>query len=52
MLKDQNLDWKSLIKNFNNFPKDGVVFRDLKTRIIIYISLKKNYKEIIKPEEI
>lgn len=52
MLKNQNLDWKSLIKNFNNFPKDGVVFRDVNPLFRSSAALQQISKEFIKPEEL
>ena len=49
---NQNKDWKSLIKNYSNFPKNGVTFRDVNPlfrnpEAIQYIS-----KEFIKAEEL
>ena len=49
---NQNIDWKSLIANYNHFPKEGVVFRDINPLFRNAKALQENSREFIKPEEI
>jgi len=52
MLMDQNTDWKSLIKDYNNFPKDGVVFRDINPLFRNSAALQQISKEFLNPQEL
>ena len=52
MLYDHKIDWKSLITNFNDFPKQGVVFRDINPLFRNSIALQAISKEFIKKEEL
>ena len=52
MLMEQNLDWKSLIKNYNHFPKEGVIFRDINPLFRSSEAIQHISKEFIKPEEL
>ena len=46
------MDWKSLIANYNHFPKEGVVFRDINPLFRNAKALQEISREFIKPEEI
>ena len=48
---DQNIDWKSLITNYNHFPKEGVVFRDINPLFRNAKALQEISREFIKPAE-
>ena len=52
MLYDNKVDWKSLIETFNNFPKDGVVFRDINPLFRNSVAIQAISKEFIKQEEL
>ena len=52
MLYDNKVDWKSLIKTFNNFPKDGVVFRDINPLFRNSVAIQAISKEFIKQEDL
>jgi adenine phosphoribosyltransferase len=52
MLMEQNIDFKSLIKSYNHFPKDGVVFRDINPLFRNSDALQQISKEFIKHEEL
>ena len=52
MLYDNKVDLKSLIKTFNNFPKDGVVFRDINPLFRNSVAIQAISKEFIKQEEL
>jgi adenine phosphoribosyltransferase len=52
MLMEQNIDFKSLIKSYNHFPKNGVVFRDINPLFRNSDALQQISKEFIKHEEL
>ena len=52
MLYDNKVDWKSLIKTYNNFPKDGVVFRDINPLFRNSVAIQAISKEFINQEEL
>src|SRR5919106_4133181 len=52
MLCDQNIDWKSLIKTFNDFPKKGVIFRDVNPLFRNPAAIQVLAKQFINQEEL
>lgn len=52
MLYDHKINLKSLIKNFNDFPKEGVIFRDINPLFRNSIAIQAIAKEFIKKEEL
>ena len=52
MLMDPKIDLKSLIKSYNHFPKDGVVFRDINPLFRNSDALQQISNEFIKREEL
>jgi adenine phosphoribosyltransferase len=52
MLYDHKIDWKSLIKNFNDFPKKGVIFRDINPLFRNSAAIQEIAKHFIHQEEV
>ncbi|MGZ5499552.1 MAG: adenine phosphoribosyltransferase [Nitrososphaeraceae archaeon] len=52
MLYHHKINLKSLIKNFNDFPKEGVIFRDINPLFRNSIAIQAIAKEFIKKEEL
>ncbi|HSL13425.1 MAG TPA: adenine phosphoribosyltransferase [Nitrososphaeraceae archaeon] len=52
MLYDHKIDWKSLIKNFNDFPKKGVIFRDINPLFRNSDAIQEIAKQFIHQEEV
>ena len=52
MLYDHKIDWKSLIKNFNDFPKKGVIFRDINPLFRNSAAIQEIAKQFIHQEEV
>jgi adenine phosphoribosyltransferase len=52
MLYDHKIDWKSLIKNFNDFPKKGVIFRDINPLFRNSVAIQEIAKQFIHQEEL
>lgn len=52
MLYDHKIDWKSLIKNFNDFPKKGVIFRDINPLFRNSAAIQEIAKQFIHQEEL
>jgi adenine phosphoribosyltransferase len=52
MLCDHNIDWKSLIKTFNDFPKKGVIFRDVNPLFRNPAAIQLIAKQFINQEEL
>jgi adenine phosphoribosyltransferase len=52
MLCDQNIDWKSLIKTFNDFPKKGVIFREVNPLFRNPAAIQAIAKQFINQEEL
>ncbi len=52
MLCNHNIDWKSLIKTFNDFPKKGVIFRDVNPLFRNPSALQVIAKQFINQEEL
>ena len=52
MLYNHKINLKSLIKNFNDFPKEGVIFRDINPLFRNSIAIQAIAKEFIKKEEL
>jgi adenine phosphoribosyltransferase len=52
MLSDHNIDWKSLIKKFNDFPKKGVIFRDVNPLFRNPAAIQVIAKQFIHQEEL
>ena len=52
MLYDHKINLKSLIKTFNDFPKEGVIFRDINPLFRNSIAIQAIAKEFIKKEEL
>jgi adenine phosphoribosyltransferase len=52
MLCDHNIDWKSLIKTFNDFPKKGVIFRDVNSLFRNPAAIQVIAKQFINQEEL
>jgi adenine phosphoribosyltransferase len=52
MLCDHNIDWKSLIKTFNDFPKKGVIFRDVNPLFRNPAAIQVLAKQFINQEEL
>jgi adenine phosphoribosyltransferase len=52
MLYDRRINLKSLIKTFNDFPKEGVIFRDINPLFRNSIAIQAIAKEFIKKEEL
>ena len=52
MLQDHQIDWKSLITNFNDFPKKGVIFRDVNPLFRNAAAIQAIAKQLIHQEEL
>jgi adenine phosphoribosyltransferase len=52
MLQDHQIYWKSLIKNFNDFPKKGVIFRDVNPLFRNAAAIQTIAKQFIYQEEL
>lgn len=52
MLYDHKIDWKSLIKNFNDFPKKGVIFRDINPLFRNSAAIQEIAKRFVHQEEV
>ena len=52
MLYDHKIDWKSLIKNFTDFPKKGVIFRDINPLFRNSAAIQEIAKQFIHQEEV